>query len=86
MPSPPNHEPPPSQSPLSIVLALFAGLVLSGVLCVLFYLSGGTLGIVLIFPLLFLVVGFHYIVWGWWLGKYIRDREGESVDDESPAD
>jgi len=65
--------PGPRRSILSILLA-FALFVLTSV--VLFFLTLGSFGpVIVIGGIIFLLIGCHYIVWGWWLGKIIRDEE-----------
>ena len=66
----------PRRSILSIVLAF----VLLGVAsAVLFLLTLGSFGqVIAIGGMIMLVIGFHYVVWGWWLGKIIRDEERDS--------
>jgi hypothetical protein len=83
MPEPPSRptpaEPRPRGGWLSIILTIvFLGI--GGV--VLFVLSlGQLLPVLVIGALIFLVTGFHYLVWGWWLGKMIQ-QEAESEDAE----
>lgn len=65
---------------LSIVLTV---LVAGFLAAALFVLSlGQLLPILAIGSLFFLATAFHYLVWGWWLGKMIR-REAE--EDERDA-
>ena len=52
------------------MLLVVAGLVL------LVLSLGQLLPILVIGGLIFLVTGFHYLVWGWWLGPMIH-REAE---------
>jgi hypothetical protein len=76
---PPRPAPPPPRgSWLSIVLT---GFVLMLAAIVLFVLSlGQLLPILVIGGLIFLATAFHYLVWGWWLGKMIqREAEEEEV-------
>jgi hypothetical protein len=48
----------------------------------LYVLSLGTIGLaVVVGGGLFLLVGFHYVVWGWWLGPAIH-RDVEAEEDE----
>tara|TARA_B100000809_G_scaffold265173_1_gene323175 strand:+ start:1211 stop:1330 length:120 start_codon:yes stop_codon:yes gene_type:complete len=30
---------------------------------------------------LFLVAGLHYLVWGWWLGRVIREEESDEENE-----
>jgi hypothetical protein len=64
--------PPPRNSWLPLVLVL--GL-LAFVLAMSFMLAGIelTLAIVGIIVVLGGAVAFHYIVWGWWLSRYLRE-------------
>jgi hypothetical protein len=80
--------PPPERTPavrswISIALALFVGVFLFAML---FLLTGGAAaaiagaGIVV-----FVVAGFHYFVWGWWLSALItRDVAEEEAEDSDP--
>ncbi len=67
---------PQAGSWISIGLATVAALVICGGLFVLMLQFGGPLAIVavLVFGLGGLVALFHYLVWGWWLGRTIRDE------------
>ena len=67
--------PPPRRSVLSILLAF----VLLGLAsAVLFFLTLGSFGqVIAIGGIILLVIGFHYLVWGWWLGKIIQAEEQE---------
>ena len=70
--------PKPRRSMLSILLA-FALLVVTSV--VLSFLTLGSFGpVIAIGGIIFLVIGFHYVIWGWWLGKIIQDEERELDD------
>jgi hypothetical protein len=81
----PQRPPPPEQSrpkssPLSILLALG---VLALACVVLFFLTGGFFGLVMVIAgVAFAFAALHYLVWGWWLGALIR-RDAEEEDDES---
>ena len=67
--------PPPRRSVLSILLAF----VLLGLAsAVLFFLTLGSFGqVIVIGGIILLVIGFHYLVWGWWLGRVIREEESD---------
>lgn len=68
------------RSLLAILLAL--GLFL-GACAVLLLLSGGFFGLVLIIGGgVFAMAALHYVTWGWWLSKKIRE-EVEAEDEES---
>ncbi|HUE71201.1 MAG TPA: hypothetical protein VMP01_09980, partial [Pirellulaceae bacterium] len=60
----------------SIVLAGMGGLVIFAGLFLLMLQFGGPLAVaaVLVFGLGGLVALFHYMVWGWWLGRTIREE------------
>lgn len=71
----PPEPTPPRSSYLSIVLAALLGM---GVFAVLFFLTLGAVGpMLLIGGGVFALAAFHYIVWGWWLSKLIRDEVEE---------
>jgi len=66
------------------VLAAFLLVVVAAVCFVgLFVLTLGTIGLaVAVGGGIFLLVAFHYFVWGWWLGPAIqRDVEAEEADE-----
>jgi hypothetical protein len=71
---------------ISILLAGVVGLVLFAGLFLLMLQIGGPLAVVavLVFGLGGLVALFHYVVWGWWLGRTIRE-EVEREERERPA-
>jgi hypothetical protein len=74
-PAPPEQRP-TAGSWISILLAGVTGLVLCIALFVLMLQFGGPLAVVavLVFGLGGVVALFHYIVWGWWLGRTIREE------------
>jgi hypothetical protein len=73
--------PPPRSSCLSIFLA---GGLLALTAVALFALSLGTfLPVMVIGGLILFVAGFHYVVWGWWLGPMIH-REAEEEAEHEP--
>jgi hypothetical protein len=65
------------------VLAATLTLIVIGVCLIgLYVLSLGTIGLaVIVGGGLFLLVGAHYIVWGWWLGPAIQ-RDVQAEEDE----
>jgi protein-S-isoprenylcysteine O-methyltransferase Ste14 len=76
--------PPPEPTPqrgswLSVVLASMLLLV---VCTLLFFLTLGGFGWVMVAGgCVFAFAAFHYLVWGWWLGRVIReDVEAEDRD------
>jgi hypothetical protein len=82
MPNPPLERPSPPQQPrgswISIFLALMFGAV---VVVILTFITLGTFAPVLVIGgILFLFVGLHYCLWGWWLGGVIRQAEGEEEE------
>jgi hypothetical protein len=77
LPPRPAPSPAPRGGWLSIILT---GFVLALAAIVLFVLSlGQLLPILVIGGLVFLATAFHYLVWGWWLGKMIH-REAEEEE------
>jgi hypothetical protein len=89
--SPPPRRSEPRPTPgawISILLAGVIGLALTTALFVLMLQFGGPLAVVavLVFGLGGVIALFHYVVWGWWLGRTIREevaaeereRRGES--------
>ena len=77
---PPNDDddsPPPRRgSYLSLILA---SLLAMAVFLGLFFLTLGAVGpIVVIAGGVFALAAFHYVVWGWWLSRLIR----EDAEDE----
>jgi len=85
-PRPPAPSPRHSWLPLVLVLGL-----LCFVLAISFVLAGIELTLVIVGVVVVLAgaAAFHYIVWGWWLSRYIRDdvevgkRELETTDEEN---
>jgi hypothetical protein len=61
---------------LSILLAGVIGLALTTGLFVLMLQFGGPLAVVavLVFGLGGVIALFHYLIWGWWLGRTIREE------------
>ena len=73
------RRPDPTPKPgawISIFLAGVAGLALFAGLFLLMLQFGGPLAVVavLVFGLGGLIALFHYLVWGWWLGRTIREE------------
>ncbi len=65
---------------LAIFLALAA---FAGAYVALVFLSLGFLApLVVIGGLVFLFTAFHYLVWGWWLGRVVRQARENDGDDE----
>jgi hypothetical protein len=68
---------------ISILLAGVIGLALTTGLFVLMLQFGGPLAVVavLVFGLGGVIALFHYVIWGWWLGRTIREEvEAEERD------
>lgn len=84
MPEPPLKPPTPSRPPegswLSILLVL---MLLGTTLAILSFLTLGAMVGAIVLALMVLpgVVLFHYLLWGWWLGKMIeQDADAEEGD------
>jgi len=71
---------------LSFVLVGCLSLVVLGALLV---LTLGYIGpVIAIGAGIFSLAALHYLVWGWWLSRYIRDAEGapdENAPDNRPS-
>lgn len=84
LPKPPTKPPPPEEkrgSWLSIGLALVLCL---GIFVVISFLTLGTfLPVLAIAGIILAFAGFHYCVWGWWLGRVLRDAEEEEATEDS---
>lgn len=79
VPPPPKPPPPPQEKSgtwLGFVLSL---LLLGGVIAGLSFLSlGSFLGVVILaLVVLPALVLFHYLLWGWWLGRLIQQQAEE---------
>lgn len=65
----------PGRSLLSILLA---GLLAVAILVGLFFLTLGAVGpMIIIAGGVFALAAFHYVVWGWWLSRYIHEEVAE---------
>ena len=64
---------------------VLAGLLLVVICAALFFLTLGSFGIVIVIGLVvFGIAAMHYFIWGWWLGKMIReDVEAEEREEQS---
>ena len=84
MPNPPLERPSPPQPPSGSWISIFLALLLGTVAVVtLTFITLGIFGPVLVIGgILFLIVGLHYCLWGWWLGSVIRQAEGEEEEEE----
>ena len=83
VPPKPTKPPPPESQSNTALTTIFTLLLLVGFFVGLVLLSlGSILGpLLLLFLVLPAIAMFHYLVWGWWLGKMI---EGSQEDDEKP--
>jgi hypothetical protein len=80
-PAPPQKSEAPQRG--SWLGLLLMALVVGAIGVVLFVLSlGQLLPILVMGGLIFLVTAFHYVVWGWWLGRMI-EREAQEEELES---
>ncbi len=82
-PSPPQEQPPsqqaPSRSSLAVWLALGVGVLIVAVLASIVALAMGAPPLAAAIAIgggVFALVGFQYLLWGWWLGPKLR-REAE---------
>ena len=76
--SPPPAEPKPRGSCLPIALVLgLAALVFGGMVVL---SNGRLLPAAIAAGAIFGAVAFPYIVWGWWLGRYIQEKESRRQD------
>ena len=82
VPPKPTKPPPPESQSNTALTTIFTLLLLAGFSVGLVLLSlGSILGpLLLLFLVLPAVAMFHYLVWGWWLGKMINDSADESED------
>jgi hypothetical protein len=72
-------EKPEAESPRSSFLSIvMAGFLAVAIFVGLFFLTlGAAAPIVAIGAVVFAVVAFHYLVWGWWLSGFIREEVEE---------
>jgi hypothetical protein len=80
VPIPPRPERPDTKQPAgSSWLSIQLALILLSVLSVGFFLlTGGMFAWVFaVGGVFFVMTVLHYLVWGWWLGKMIRDEADE---------
>ena len=86
MPPPVPPLPPEEQKPTRSFLPIALALAVLLLVCTgLFFLSLGFFGVVLVMGGgVFAVAALHYIVWGWWLSKIIRDDvEAEEAEERA---
>jgi protein-S-isoprenylcysteine O-methyltransferase Ste14 len=71
----PQRPEPPSEKPRSSLLPITLAVLLLVIICAaLFFPTLGSFGIVLVIGcVVFGIAAMHYLLWGWWLGKMIRD-------------
>ena len=64
------------------MLPIFMAATLLMLVCVvLFFLTIGFFGSVLVvMALLFGFAGIHYVIWGWWLSRIVRDEDHDDPD------
>jgi hypothetical protein len=74
--APPTEEPPKPGAWVSILLAAVVGLIVVTGLFVLMLQIGGPLAIacVLVLGIGGVIAAFHYLLWGHWLGRTIREE------------
>lgn len=78
-PLPPLTPPEPPKRGGSFVPILLASILAIIVCTVLFFLTlGGFIVVIVIGGAIFVVGAMHYVLWGWWLGRVIK----EDVDAE----
>jgi predicted membrane channel-forming protein YqfA (hemolysin III family) len=78
--------PVPEKPRTSIVPLLLAGVLAVMVFAGLFFLTLGWMGPVLLIGMVIFGMGaFHYVVWGWWLSRYIRDDEEDGPHQRSDS-
>jgi hypothetical protein len=76
---PPPEQPKPRSSLLPVVLTIGVTLLICTAL---FFLTSGFFGLVIVMGgAIFAFAAVHYVLWGWWLSKMIRDE----VDAEDQA-
>ncbi len=81
MPRKPQLDDPPPRRQGGWVALAFAGVVVILAIISLAIFTIGAVGPLVIVAFLILGGGvLHYVVWGWWLGAYLRDRY--DFDDE----
>ena len=72
--------PRPEKPRLAWLSLALASLGLIAACVVLIFLTLGVFGpVLLIGVVLLLLVLFHFVVWGWWLGRIIRNEEEEEM-------
>jgi len=80
-PPPPTKPPEPEKAKISWVAMLLAFLLFAVVVVAIDFLAlGAFLPVVILGGVLFAIAGFHYLVWGWWLGNILRNAEEETKD------
>ena len=82
---PQQTEKPANGGWLSLMLAAVAGMI---IFTALLFLTGGFLGLVLaIGGGVFGLAALHYLVWGWWLSKFLyAEQEAEDRRQEQEAE
>jgi len=85
MSTPQFDQTPPAGNRFRSILTILALVVIVSVTAgVLLVLPTGFIGPVFVFGglLFFGVVGFHYLVWGYWLSRILRDEASDESDRE----
>lgn len=76
-------EPPPraSNSLLTVIMVLVIGTVCAGTLLM---LPTGAIGPVIVFGgvMFFGMIGFHYVVWGRWMTRVLREEEARKKEQD----
>ena len=85
MPAPPKPEKPaaPEEKPSPALTTIVTLLLLAGVFVGLTLVSlGSILGALLLLLLVLPTIAlFHYLVWGWWLGKMLEEKASEAEEE-----
>lgn len=80
-PQPPDPPQRASNSLLTVIMVLVIGTVCSGTLLM---LPTGAIGSALVFGglLFFGMIGFHYVVWGRWMTRVLREEALQEEQDD----
>ncbi|MBI2481568.1 MAG: hypothetical protein HYV60_23875 [Planctomycetia bacterium] len=80
-PSPPEPPQRTSNSLLTVIMVLVIGTVCAGTLLM---LPIGAIGPVIVFGSVMFVgmIGFHYIVWGRWMTRVLREEEARKKEQD----
>jgi fatty acid desaturase len=84
LPARPQTEKPSGGGWLSLLLAAVAGMI---IFTALVFLTGGFLGLVLVIGGgVFALAALHYLVWGWWLSKFLYAEQAAEEQRQRDAD